>query len=661
MYPPWNWGTIAFWGTLLNVSRMRKVGLLLLVVLFSTFIPASLFAQVSTDPYYEFLMGCHLEGQGDTLAALEAFERAVKLSPSSSTLHAEIAAFYLRQNRSDEAKKFARKALDLDSENIEAQRVLGLVLSVNPTRAVASEAVNYLKQVITSPSGATDFQVQFNLGRLYLLTDDFTGAIRVLQQLVVQRPYFSQARLMLARAQKASGLNDVAIATLESAEYGNARRYDQFQIYSTLGQYYEDAKRWASASEAYAQALAISPEDRDLRIRQASVLLALPGRYPAAQALNVLNSLFERNRLDVNALYLQSQAYRSLGNLFQAEQAAREILALEPNSQRGAYALSQVFSQGYRYRDVINYLEGFLAMPFSDGKASIALFSYLAYAYQSLGNYDKAIDVFSRAKKMTPDSPSFDIALIQTSLAAKRYADALDLAVEAQTQYPQDQRFLQLQARALLYTGHSLRALAIAEELVAKNPNNVSSIIVLADLYSESGHVDKGVVLLANASVRFPTDESILFRQGSILANADRYDDAESVFRKVLKQKPDHAEALNYLGYMFADRGQRLDEAIRLITTALDLDVHNPAYLDSLGWAYFKQGDLAEAEKYLSQAGSALPVNSVIQSHFGDLLALTGRYGEAILAWLRALEGDGEGIDPVNIESKIRDARAKGR
>ena len=217
-----------------------------------------------------------------------------------------------------------------------------------------------------------------------------------------------------------------------------------------------------------------------------------------------------------------------------------------------------------------------------------------------------------------------------------------------------------MQARALLYSGNSLHALTIVEELVEENPNNVSSIILLADLYSEAGYVDKGLVLLANAAARFPTDESILFRQGSILADADRYDDAELVFRKVLKQKPDHAEALNYLGYMFADRGQRLDEAIRLITKALDLDVHNPAYLDSLGWAYFKQGDLAEAEKYLSQAVSALPANSVIQSHFGDLLALSGRYREAVLAWLRALEGDGEGIDPVNIESKIRDARAKG-
>ena len=643
------------------MSRIHKVALLPLVVLFLAFISAPLFAQASTDPYYEFLMGCHLEEQGDTLAALEAFERAVKLAPTSSTLHAEIAAFYFRQNRSDEAKKFAREALDLDSKNIEAQRVLGLVLSVNSTLAVASEAVNYLKQVVTSPSGATDFQVQFNLGRLYLLTDDFTGAIKVLQQLVVQRPYFSQARLMLARAQKAAGLNDAAIDTLESAEYVNTRRYDQFQLYSTLGQYYEDATRWASAAEAYARALAISPEDRDLRIRRASMLLVLSGRDNVSQALNVLNTLFERNRLDADALYLQSQAYRSLGNLFQAEQAAREILALEPNSQRGAYALSQVFSQGHRYQDVIDYLEGFLALPSSDGKASIALFSYLAYAYQSLGNYDKAIEVFSRAKKVIPNSPSFDVAIIQASLEAKRYAAALDLAVEAQIQYPQDQRFLQLQASALLHTGHSLRALTIAEELVTENPNNVSSIIVLAELYSESGDVDKGVALLANAAVRFPTDESILFRQGSILANADRYDDAELVFRKILEQKPDHAETLNYLGYMFADRGQRLDEAIRLITKALDFDIHNPAYLDSLGWAYFKQGDLAEAEKYLSQAVAALPVNSVIQSHFGDLLALSGRYGEAVLAWLRALEGDGEGIDPVNIESKIRDARAKGR
>ena len=58
-----------------------------------------------------------------------------------------------------------------------------------------------------------------------------------MQQLIVQRPYFSQARLMLARAQKAAGLNDAAIATLEAREYANTRPYNQVHLYSTLGQY----------------------------------------------------------------------------------------------------------------------------------------------------------------------------------------------------------------------------------------------------------------------------------------------------------------------------------------------------------------------------------------------------------------------------------------
>ena len=84
----------------------------------------------------------------------------------------------------------------------------------------------------------------------------------------------------------------------------------------------------------------------------------------------------------------------------------------------------------------------------------------------------------------------------------------------------------------------------------------------------------------------FRTTSPSFFRRGAVLAEAKREADAEVAFKRVLQREPKHDEALNYLGYMLADRTTRLDEAIQLITQALEVDEDNPSYLDSLGWAY---------------------------------------------------------------------------
>jgi tetratricopeptide (TPR) repeat protein len=135
------------------------------------------------------------------------------------------------------------------------------------------------------------------------------------------------------------------------------------------------------------------------------------------------------------------------------------------------------------------------------------------------------------------------------------------------------------------------------------------------------------------------------------------YARAEEAFRAVIARDPAHAQALNYLGYMLADRGERLDEAVALIERALAIDPGNGSYLDSLGWACFRLRRYEDARTHLTEAASQLPTNSVVQDHLGDALAALGRHADAIGAWQRALAGDGEAIDRAGIASKI--ARAK--
>jgi tetratricopeptide (TPR) repeat protein len=150
---------------------------------------------------------------------------------------------------------------------------------------------------------------------------------------------------------------------------------------------------------------------------------------------------------------------------------------------------------------------------------------------------------------------------------------------------------------------------------------------------------------------------SVSFQRGTLYERSRQYGRAEEAFRAVIAREPKHAQALNFLGYMLADRGERLDEALSLIDRALAIDPENGSYLDSLGWAYFKLRRHEDARRYLSRAAAQLPSNSVVQDHLGDALSALGRHADAIGAWQRALAGDRESIDVAAIEGKITRAR----
>ena len=110
---------------------------------------------------------------------------------------------------------------------------------------------------------------------------------------------------------------------------------------------------------------------------------------------------------------------------------------------------------------------------------------------------------------------------------------------------------------------------------------------------------------------------------------------------------------------MFAERGERLDEAITLVQRALKIEPGNPSYLDSLGWAYFQQGQIDLADPPLTEAAEKLKDGSVVQDHLGDLRFKQRRFADAAAAWERALGGDGRSIDRAKIEGKIREARGR--
>jgi len=150
-------------------------------------------------------------------------------------------------------------------------------------------------------------------------------------------------------------------------------------------------------------------------------------------------------------------------------------------------------------------------------------------------------------------------------------------------------------------------------------------------------------------------DAGFYFEFGSALEQAGQPLRSEAALRRAIALNPDHHQALNYLGYMWAERGQNLSKAKSLIGRALELNPDNPAYLDSLAWAIFKMGDPRGAEPLMVKALQQVPDDPILLEHFADILAALGRRPEAIENYRKAMLVGGP---PVVLKDKIR-ANAK--
>jgi tetratricopeptide (TPR) repeat protein len=179
----------------------------------------------------------------------------------------------------------------------------------------------------------------------------------------------------------------------------------------------------------------------------------------------------------------------------------------------------------------------------------------------------------------------------------------------------------------------------------------------LSAAWLELGDGKQAVKMLEAAHRRVPSDRQVEFNLAAAYEQTHQYDNAERTFRDIIAADPQQAPALNYLGYMLAERGRKLDEAVTLIEKALALDADNPSYLDSLGWAYFQQDRYEKAVDPLERAAAAMPESSVVQEHLGDLYLKTKRYIEAAAAFDRALAGDRDDIDAAAVTKKRDRAR----
>jgi len=621
-------------------------------------------AQVA-QAYEQFLIGHHLEERDDVAGAIAAYKKAMTLDPLAADIPAELAALYLRHERPEEAVTAAEQALKIAPANPEAHRVLGLIaaskVDLRPRQQGAPDAnltsaIQHLEQAIANPVGEADPNARGTLARLYLRATTYDKAIPLLIDLVRQQPGWLEGPRLLAQAYAGAGRTAEAIDLLDQ------QASEDPSLLPTLAEFYERQRRWKDAANAYERALTVAPRNAELRTRYAQALLNAGGRDDLIKAREALTEL-TATRNDARALYLLSQASRRSGDLAGAETAARRLIAAQDASPWGYFALAEALEQNRQYARVAEALvpavAKFRALPGDHSLELSMLLPHLGFAHQELGEHEKALAIFEEAYRLSPKDPIVAGYLIDAHTAGKKYAAAVELARRARAISPNDLNLARLEAQALRHDGKADQGVLVLEEALTKHVNEPGAYVALAQLYADVSRGPQAVKLLQDAQAKFPASTAIVFELGATFEKQKDFLSAETAFRQVLAREPEHAGALNYLGYMLAERGERLDESVEYLKKALAIEPNNGSFLDSLGWAYFKAGKLDLAEENLRRAAEQLRDNSVIQEHYGQLLFRIGRFEEAISAWNRALAGDGSSIDRAEIDQKIREAKQR--
>ena len=145
---------------------------------------------------------------------------------------------------------------------------------------------------------------------------------------------------------------------------------------------------------------------------------------------------------------------------------------------------------------------------------------------------------------------------------------------------------------------------------------------------------------------------ALLFNRAVAFESRQDFKRLDETFTVLLEHVPDHAEALNFYGYSLADRGIRLDDALTMVKKALQEKPKDGYYLDSLAWVYFKQGKYTQAVEVQKKAVSLVPNDPVMQEHLGDMYWKAGLKKDARLHWQKAL--DLKHDSPQGVQDKIQ-------
>ena len=606
--------------------------------------------------YYHFMMAHMYEEMVSTYGrtdyaskAIDEYRAAIENDPDSDYLNAGLAELYAKTGRIRDAVLEAQDILKRDGNNLEARRLLGRIYlrslgdmqANNQSQEVLKLAIEQYEQIVKlDPKSVEDHLL---LGRLYRINNELLKAESEFKIAVGLQPNSEDAVTTLAILYNEEGDTTRALQVLSSIP----EQARTAKLYSTLGYTYEQTKDYPKAVDAYRHAVELDKDNLDY-VRGLAQNLLNDGQTDAA--LDQYKLVADSDPSDAQTYMRIAEIYRRNGKYDQAQEALKKASSIVPDSLELQYNIAVVNESQGKYDEAIQILTGLLQKSErSDGqydasdKSNRAVFlERLGTVYREANKPQLAIDTFRKMLILGDDNAIRGYQeIVETYRDNKNWQMATSAAEEAAKKYPNDRGLQLIAAAQQADMGNPDQAIERVKGMLKHDSDDREVYIALAQMYSRlkqwneaEQNIDKAMAL----STKQEDKDYATFVAGSIYERQKKYDLAEEEFRKVITSDPKNAMALNYLGYMLADRGTRLDESLVYIRRAVALDPNNGAYLDSLGWAYYKMGNYELAEENLRRASERIGNDPTVQDHLGELYNKTGRLKLATTHWERALD-----------------------
>jgi tetratricopeptide (TPR) repeat protein len=613
--------------------------------------------------------------------AIEEYKKALNADPGSPQLNNALAELYFRSGRAREAEATARGLLKTSPDDVDAHKLLGRIYlrqlgesqngvsSSSPSGNVLDQAIaQYEKIVALQPKSVEDRMV---LGQLYTVKHLPTKAEEQFKIAQAIEPDSEEVVLNLARLYAESGDLAHAAKVIEAVSVSDRSP----KMEAALGATYEQLKQPKDAIAAYQRAADMEPGDVHTLGALAQALLT---DNQLDEALKEFRLIAEADPEDTGALVHICEIQRRQGKYEDALATIRKARKKEPDSLEAGYNEGLLLDVLGRYDEAVVTYEKMVDLSSHANGAYTAeeknnrgiFLERLGAVYNEQNRTAEAIATYQKLVDMGGDSALRGYqGQVESYRDAKNYDKAVEVSRKAVDADPKNRDLKLMLAGELLDLGKTDEGLAMAKALLDNSDKDRAIWLALGQMYIRTHRWKDAEDALNHAGAMTTKKEDriyLLFVKGELAERQKHNEPAEQFFRQVLDLDPNNAMTLNYLGYMMADKGTRLPEALAMIRKAVDQEPMNGAYLDSLGWAYFKMGEYELAEDNLRRAVERDRTDPTVHDHLGDLYEKTGRVRLAAAQWelslseyAKSASADVEPTDVAKVQKKLETARVK--
>jgi tetratricopeptide (TPR) repeat protein len=475
----------------------------------------------------------------------------------------------------------------------------------------------------------TSAELRIELASLYVRKGEKKKAIAVLEKSIVYNPENLDSHLLLGGLYGSLKEFDKAIREYERVIEINPEKHE---AYLFLSIFFQEVGQPDEAITVLKKLLTISPDHLMGSYYLAKVYLKIGSQDDAEEWLKktlALKPAFESAAFDLGHLY-ETQKKRD-----KVIETYREFIRLNPETISMRLRLGQIFFRMKKYPEAERLSREVLEIDNSRMDARFSLGLILFFAGEDL---DGAIDEFLIVLENSPQNHKARFFLASAYEKMKRYPDAL----QEFAGIPEDSDFY---VNSRLHMSFILKEDGRIEEAIELLNNSIDTkgsedelFGFLAALYEENNQLHRAEEILKKGLSIFPASIDLHYKLGVIYSKMERGEESLLEMEKVLAIEPENAEALNFIGYTYADKGIRLDEAERMIKRAMELKPGNGYIIDSLGWLYYRQNKTEKAIKYLEEAFRITPKDPTIAEHLGEVYERMGNGEKALEMYRKALE-----------------------